>query len=224
VGEVASIVNKRDVYGNIDNIRLRQAFRSGDEKATPIVPTNKRFAEPAVPASFNGFVNPGAGNPQLYRVSTGHGGVMCEGCHGATHAEWPNGNPNANDNVTANQLQGHTGTIVECETCHTDVDSLSRDATPSSLRGPHGMHVVGANTDFATGKHKEKLEEGQNKNACRDCHGQNGEGTVLSRMAKDRELECKEDTAFCPDGKTALFPKGHAVGCVECHKNGLFED
>ena len=55
---------------------------------------------------------------KLYRVSTGHGGVMCEGCHGATHAEWPNANPNANDNVTAKQLQGHTGTIVECTTCH----------------------------------------------------------------------------------------------------------
>ena len=221
---VNSIVNLRDVDGNPDNIRLRQAFRSDDPKATPIVPTNKRFAEPAVPASFNGFDNPGAGNPQLYRVSTGHGGVMCEGCHGATHAEWPNVNPNANDNVTANQLQGHIGALIECGTCHTNINSLSPDATPNSLRGPHGMHVVGANTNFATGKHKEKLSKGQNKNACQACHGQDGLGTVLSRMAEDRVLECKEDTAFCPDGKTALFPKGHTVGCVECHKNGLFED
>jgi len=86
------------------------------------------------------------------------------------------------------------------------------------------LHAVGANTNFATGKHKEKLEEGQNKNACQACHGQDGLGTVLSRMAEERVLECKEDTEFCPDGKTALFPKGHAVGCVECHKNGLFED
>ena len=228
-GTPETITNTRDIDGNVDGIRLRQAYRSDDPKATPIVPTNKRFAEPAVPTMYanadgSTFANPGAGNPQLYRVSTGHGGVMCEGCHGATHAEWPNGNPNANDNVAANQLQGHTGPIVECDTCHTNVNNLSRDATANSLKGPHGMHVVGANTDFATGKHKEKLEEGQNKDACRDCHGQNGEGTVLSRMAKDRELECKEDTAFCPDGKTALFPKGHAVGCVECHKNGLFED
>ena len=228
-GTPDTITNTRDIDGNQDGIRLRQAYRSGDPKATPIVPTNKRFAEPAVPTMYanadgSTFSNPGAGNPQLYRVSTGHGGVMCEGCHGATHAEWPNGNPNANDNVTANQLQGHVGALIECGTCHTNVNSLSPDATPSSLRGPHGLHAVGANTDFATGKHKEKLEEGQNKDACRACHGEDGQGTVLSRMAEDRVLECKEDTAFCPDGKTVLFPKGHAVGCVECHENGLFED
>ena len=121
------IVNLRDINNNPDGIRLRQAFRVGDAKATPIVPVNTRFAENPIPQSFNGFDNPGFGNiassggarnPKLYRVSTGHEGVMCEGCHGATHAEWPNGNPNANDNVTANQLQGHTGTIVECSTCH----------------------------------------------------------------------------------------------------------
>jgi len=71
-----------------------------DAKATPIVPTNTRFAENPIPASFNGEPNKGAGtidtndaadgaaNPKLYRVSTGHGGVFCEGCHGATHAEF----------------------------------------------------------------------------------------------------------------------------------------
>ncbi len=112
------IENTRDSNDNLDGIRLRQAYRIGDNKATPIVPTNKRFAEPEVPNSFNGFLNPGAGNPQLYRVSTGHGGVMCEGCHGATHAEWPNANDAANDNQTAKQLQGHAGTIADCTTCH----------------------------------------------------------------------------------------------------------
>jgi len=211
-----TIVNKRDMDGNVDNLRLRQAYVSGDPKATPIVPTNKRFAEPAVPASFNGFDNPGAGNPQLYRVSTGHGGVMCEGCHGATHAEWPNANPASNDNVTADQLQGHTGTIVECGTCHTNVDNLSPDGSATSLRGPHGLHAVG-NTNFARGRHKEQ----RNNTECRACHGQNGEGTVLSRIAEDRVLECKDETAFCPDGNSTLFPKGHAVGCVECHSNKL---
>ena len=180
------------------------------------MPTNKRFAEPAVPASFNGFANPGAGNPQLYRVSTGHGGVMCEGCHGATHAEWPNGNPNANDNIAAGQLQGHVGAIIECGTCHTNVNNLSPDGSSSSLRGPHGLHAVG-DTNFARGRHKEN----RNSNECRACHGQNGQGTVLSRMATDRVLECKEDTAFCPNGNSVLFPKGHAVGCVECHDNEL---
>ena len=215
-GSVNSIVNTRDIDGNVDGIRLRQAYRTGDAKATPIVPTNKRFAEPAVPADFNGFANPGAGNPQLYRVSTGHGGVMCEGCHGATHAEWPNANPASNDNVTANQLQGHVGALIECGTCHTNVNDLSPDGSLNSLRGPHGLHAVG-DTNFARGDHRRN----RNENECRACHGQNGQGTVLSRMAEDRVLECKDQTAFCPNGNSVLFPKGHAVGCTECHSNEL---
>ena len=140
------IVNIKDNSNNIDGIRLRQAFRIGDSKATPIVPANTRFAENSIPQDFNGFANPGfatipdsdgAENPKLYRVSTGHGGVMCEGCHGATHAEWPNGNPNANDNVAANQLQGHTGTIIECSTCH-----VTSELASNTQGGPHGMHLV----------------------------------------------------------------------------------
>ncbi|HYQ72220.1 MAG TPA: cytochrome C, partial [Gammaproteobacteria bacterium] len=199
-GTPDTIVNTADVDGNVDGLRLRQAYRTGDAKATPIVPTNRRFAEPVVPASFNGFANPGAGNPQLYRVSTGHGGVMCEGCHGATHAEWPNANPASNDNITAGQLQGHTGTIVECDTCHTG--SLG-----NTLNGPHGMHVVG-NTSFADGGHEHVAEN--NRNACRACHGQNGEGSVLSRTAADRNL---------PD--IGFVPRGTPIRCNMCHSNEL---
>ncbi|MBL3591657.1 MAG: PKD domain-containing protein [gamma proteobacterium endosymbiont of Lamellibrachia anaximandri] len=207
-GDAGTVVNTRDMDGNVDGIRLRQAFLTGDTKATPIVPDNNRFAENIVPASFNGTANPGAGNPQLYRVSTGHGGVMCEGCHGATHAEWPNANPMSNDNVTANQLQGHTGTIVECDTCHTNVDSLSPNGSLQSLQGPHGMHAVGI-TSFADAKHKEKLD----KDACRECHGQNGEGSVLSRTAADRDFRGIKDGGF--------VPKGTPVTCTECHSNKL---
>jgi len=193
-------VNKVDTNGNTDGIRLRQAYKTGDTKATPIVPTNKRFSEPAVAASFNGFSNPGAGNPRLYRVSTGHGGVMCEGCHGATHAEWPNANPNANDNVTAIQLQGHTGTIAECSTCHgTAMDSRN------TLNGPHGMHPVGSGTSFARGGH-ENLASGSN---CSVCHGpgsrSSNKGTVLSAAKADRNLGGR------------LVRKGDPVGCSVCH-------
>jgi hypothetical protein len=177
------------------------------------VPTNKRFAEPAVPASFNGFDNPGAGNPQLYRVSTGHGGVMCEGCHGATHAEWPNGNPNANDNIAAGQLQGHVGAIIECGTCHQNGLASYR-----GLEGPHGLHVVGR-TNFADGGHESVAEN--NPNACRACHGQNGQGTVLARMATDRLLDCDDGGAFCGNDSTKLFPKGKMVRCDDCHENEL---
>jgi hypothetical protein len=213
-----ALVNVADTEGNTDGIRLRQAFKTGDSKATPIVPTNKRFAEPAVPESFNGFANPGAGNPQLYRVSTGHGGVMCEGCHGATHAEWPNARESANDNIAADQLQAHTGAIIECGTCHTNVDGLSPNGSLSSLRGPHGLHAVG-NTNFARSRHKENWSNAS-RAECRACHGQDGEGTVLSRMATDRYLQCKDEKGdVCNSSGTTLFAKGHMVGCNDCHEN-----
>ena len=205
-GDAGTVVNTRDVDGNVDGIRLRQAFITGDAKATPIVPGNNRFAENIVPASFNGEPNPGAGNPQLYRVSTGHGGVMCEGCHGATHAEWPNANPMSNDNTTANQLQGHTGTIVECTTCHTG-------DLGNTLDGPHGMHPVGDNTEFADGGHEDLAED--NLQACQACHGPGDRessqavGTVLSVAKADRDFRDLEDGGF--------VSKGTPIGCRTCH-------
>jgi hypothetical protein len=208
-----TITNQRDVYNNLDDIRLLQAFRTNDAKATPIVPTNKRFAEPVIPDSFNGFANPGAGNPKLYRMSAGHEGVMCEGCHGATHAEWPNANPIANDNLTANQLQGHTGTIIECSTCHEDGLSDYR-----GLEGPHGLHVVGR-TRFADGGHEAVAE--RDPDSCRACHGSRGQGTVLARMAADRTLYCDDGGIFCGSSSTKLFPKGKMVRCDDCHDNEL---
>lgn len=187
-----------------DGIRLMQAWRVGDKKATPIVPTNKRFAENTVATT---------GNPQLYRVSTGHEGVLCESCHGATHAIFPNANPNANDNVASIQLQGHAGMISECSTCH-------EGDLGDSLDGPHGMHAVGsAGRNFAQGDHAHTAEN--NPDACRACHGRNGEGTALSAMFTDRILECDEKTAFCPNGNSQLFTKGYQVTCTDCHENEL---
>jgi hypothetical protein len=217
-GTTNTVVNSVDSGGNVDGIRLRQAFLTGDAKATPIVPTNTRFAEPIVPAEFNGFANPGAGNPQLYRVSTGHGGVMCEGCHGATHAEWPNGNPFANDNVTANQLQGHTGTITECDTCHDATAFEDSGVHELTMNGPHGMHPVGS-VHWNTHHKEARVGGGAN---CRGCHGQNGEGTVLSRMTAERVLQCKDNSGdFCSGEGPKRFPKGHMVGCNDCHRNHL---
>jgi hypothetical protein len=202
------IENTRDSHDNLDGIRLRQAYRIGDSKATPIVPTNKRFAEPAVADSFNGFLNPGAGNPQLYRVSTGHGGVMCEGCHGATHAEWPNANPNANDNQTAKQLQGHAGTIADCGTCHSS-------SPGNNLDGPHGLHRIAFDsTPWASGSVHEDLAE-DNFDDCATCHGGTSRrdscGTVLSRALADRSFR----------GRTIL--KGEPVGCAVCHSGSYWE-
>ena len=190
-----------------DGLRLLRAWIDGN--ATPIESPASRFAE----------------NQSLYRLSgnddgagKGHGGVMCEGCHGSTHAIWPNPNPNANDNIAARQLQGHTGVIVECTTCHTNGD------LGITLEGPHGMHPVGG-TRFADGGHEDIAEH--NAQACRACHGRNGEGTALSRVAADRSFvidECEGGT-LCPGRERKNFrvslKKGQQVTCRMCHKNKL---
>jgi hypothetical protein len=185
-----------------DGIRLLQAYLPGDTDATPIKSNASRFAE----------------NASLYRLSNGHGGVMCEGCHGSTHAIWPNQNPFSNDNVTAQQLQGHTGTLTECVTCHAE------GTLGTSLDGPHGMHPVGGSS-FADGGHEEIAEN--NPDACRACHGLNGEGTVLSKVAVDRSFtieECEGGT-LCSGGETenftVNFQKGDLVSCHLCHQNEL---
>ena len=200
------VVNTADMNGNPDGIRLRQAYRHGDAKATPIVPDNKRFAEPVAPAEFNGATNAGAGNPQLYRVSTGHGGVMCEGCHGATHAEWPNANPNANDNLAANQLQGHTGSIIECTTCH-----VTSELPDDTQEGPHGMHLVNDRRFWKEG-HKDLAKQENGKpggGTCGSCHGSDHRGTVLSRAPVDR--------SFFVEGSDRTVTAGEPVGCDLCH-------
>ncbi len=192
-----------------DGIRLIQAYLDTDNSATPIESSNSRFAE----------------NQSLYRLSgsndgsgKGHEGIMCEGCHGSTHAIWPNANPLANDNLTASTVQGHTGSIVECESCH------AKGTLGNTLGGPHGMHPVGGSS-FADGGH-EKLAEKQ-ADSCRSCHGNNGEGTVLSKVATDRSFvieECEKGT-LCPGNEVKNFTvnlkKGEQVSCILCHKNEL---
>jgi hypothetical protein len=205
-GSTDTVVNPFDADGNPDNIRLFRAYLSNDTKATPIVPTNKRFAENVIEAdnpAVAGPDDPRIGNPMLYRVSTGHEGIFCEACHGSTHGIWPNRNPNANDNVTAMQLQGHRGTISECSTCH-------EGDLGNTLDGPHGMHPVG-DTSFSNGGHEGLAE--RNSDACRACHGVNGEGTVLSRAATDRVLS--------NEGGTVNVARGEPVTCTLCHSNEL---
>ena len=133
----------------------------------------------------------------------------CEGCHGSTHAIWPNALASANDNVAAIQLQGHAGTITECSTCHTSL--------PLTLGGPHGMHNVnsaGWNTE-----HEDFYED--NPKACQACHGRNLEGTVLSRTAADRDYlrdEDDDDDDEGGGGQTIHLVKGTPVSCDMCHE------
>jgi len=67
-----------------------------------------------------------------------------------------------------------------------------------------------------------------NDASCRGCHGNNGQGTVLSRTAADRTLLCKEDEKC--DGKFMIngeeerlifVPRGTEVSCTLCHDNKI---
>ncbi len=147
-----------------------------------------------------------AENQKLYRLSQGHGGVLCQGCHGGTHAEWPNPNAAANDNIAASQLQGHSGTLIECTTCH------AAGSLGLTLKGPHGMHPV--NDPTWNLKHSDVAES--NKDACRACHGMKGEGTPLSRVAATRTLKADDDGK-----KTVTLLAGTPVRCNTCHENKL---
>ena len=203
-----AVDNLSDSQGVIvasDGIRLLQAFRRGDLNATPILALNKRFAE----------TQDGEGNDHLYRLSKGHGGVMCEGCHGSTHAIWPNPVLTSNDNITSVDLQGHTGTLTECDTCH------EQGSLGLTLDGPHGMHPV---NDFNwTKNHKEIAEH--NGGTCQTCHGKAGEGTVLARTAADRVGLCKDKKgSLCSsEGQKPKLVKGTEVSCTLCHGNYINE-
>lgn len=165
--------------------RKKQAYLTGDASASPLVAPNKRFAE-----------NTGT----LFRFSKGHGGVFCEGCHGSTHAIWPNADAGANDNITSTNLQGYSGKIIECNTCHKP-GTLAR-----TTNGPHGLHNVNDSRWYDEG-HENYYE--QNKNNCKACHGQNLTGTALSRMAAARN--------FSFEHGTVSFRKGDLVRCDHCH-------
>jgi hypothetical protein len=219
-GTAGTLVNPTDTLGNTDGIRLPAAYHAGDTKATPIVPTNKAFAEDVV-AEGGGA----DGNPKLYRVSTGHGGLFCEACHGSTHAEWPSSNPNANDNLPAKDLQGHSGYIAECQVCHEPTDAT----LPLGNNGPHGMHAIvdlepAAGTGFLPDdrwniQHRNYRNTGP---GCESCHGTNLMGTVLSRTADDRTVRCKTNQGSLPEcaagQTTAVIPKGTPVGCGFCRR------
>ena len=200
-----NLANSSNVIKADDGIRLLQAYRKGDISAEPIMAINRRFAETMDSDNKN----------HLYRLSKGHGGVMCEGCHGSTHAIWPNPLALSNDNQNAIDLQGHAGTIIECDTCHNE-GSLGL-----TLKGPHGMHPV--NNQTWTKDHKELAEH--NGGECKTCHGKNGEGTVLSKAAQNRVGLCKDEkgTLCSHEDQRPTIPKGAKVSCTMCHGNYINE-
>jgi hypothetical protein len=71
------------------------------------------------------------------------------------------------------------------------------------------MHNVNS-TDWNL-EHKHFYEG--NRNACRACHGQNLEGTELSRTAEDRDYLRDDD-----GDRTIHISKGTPVSCNLCHE------
>lgn len=63
---------------------------------------------------------------QLYRNSTGHGGLYCEACHNSTHAILPSREAKDNQQVVA--LQGQASQLSQCTVCH---------QTAPGAGGPH---------------------------------------------------------------------------------------
>ncbi|MEZ5293149.1 MAG: Ig-like domain-containing protein [Vicinamibacterales bacterium] len=159
-----------------------------DGSPRPVV--NPIFAtEPDAPAS----------GLSLYRFSAGHGGLQCAACHGSTHAEYPASH--ANDNLQSVALQGHAGTLGECNACHT------ASVPTQTAGGPHGMHPVGPRW---VQDHHDVAE--RDPVPCRDCHGANYRGTELSRTFSAR-------TMF-----NRAFFKGQQVGCYTCHRGPTSDD
>ena len=200
-----TVINARDTYGNTDGLRLLMTYKLSDHKDNggpdnlPLMKfPESRFATTESLYRLSGADNSGTG------MEKGHGGLSCEGCHGSTHAIWPNANPYANDNKAANDIQGHSGPIIECASCH-------EGNLGNTLEGPNGMHPVG-DTGFSDGGHEDMAEQ-NNGNACRACHGLNGEGSVLARAATARVLQ--------NEGKTVSLSKGEIVTCTLCHDNEL---
>ncbi|HEY6940811.1 Ig-like domain-containing protein [Dokdonella sp.] len=156
----------------------------------------------AVDATFATTPDTPAPGFSLYRFSTGHGGVKCEGCHGSTHAEYPSSH--RNDNLQSIALQGHAGVLVECATCH-----AMQPATVGG--GPHGMHPVGQ--AWVSG-HADAVEA-NGVAPCRACHGADDRGSVLSYSKADRMLA----TDF---GARHFWP-GFRIGCYACHDGATNE-
>jgi hypothetical protein len=137
----------------------------------------------------------------LYRFSEGHGGLQCSACHGSTHAIYSSSHLNDNLQITA--IQSHKGTLVECASCHGSQPN-------TSTGGPHGMHPLG--DDWVDDHH-----DAPNMSGCRDCHGADSRGTVLSRSHADRTLHTGEF------GTKHLW-RGYQVSCYLCHNGPNSED
>jgi hypothetical protein len=168
----------------------KRASTAVDANGVAIVPSDHTFATNA---------NTPVPGLNLYRFSTGHGGLQCEACHGATHAEYPSSH--VDDNTQSIAVQGHSGTVAECKACHTTV--------PKTVDGgPHGMHTTG---DTWVKGHEDVNKKGTATTpSCAYCHGTTSAGTPLSAIKEAK-------TVNAGDFGTKNWPVGYQVSCFSCH-------
>jgi hypothetical protein len=138
----------------------------------------------------------------LFRFSKGHGGLQCEACHGATHGIYPSAEPG--DNYQSIALQGHTGTIAECNVCHSPVPDTAN-------KGPHGLHTVGQRW---VSRHQDVAENGSSQ--CAPCHGNTFRGGLISRTSMSRTFQIEDGSI--------TFTTGHSISCYDCHNGPNGED
>ncbi len=164
----------------------RRDLSAVDSRGNVKKPADKRFATNAnVPSQ--GY--------NLYRFSKGHGGLQCEACHGATHAEYTSSHDG--DNVQSIETQGHVGTLAECNACHAKVPI-------TATGGPHGLHTIGS---AWVGRHGSAAEA--NRQACAYCHGKDFRGSPLGKTQSAR--------SFNVEGRTVKYSAGQQVSCYDCH-------
>jgi hypothetical protein len=126
-----------------------------------------------------------------FKESKGHGNLNCSACHGSTHAIYPS--TKAEDNLQNERIQGYSGTLSNCASCHGEMIYTSNE-------GPHGLHQIGENW---VRNHEDVAERGTE--SCQSCHGEDYRGSELSRMFETRVLDRK------------TFEKGYQIGCYDCH-------
>ena len=158
-----------------------------DASGNLVKPADRRFATNA---------NRPATGFDLFRASKGHGGIQCEACHGATHAEYPSSH--TNDNLQSIALQGYAGTVRECTVCHTNVPV-------SATGGPHGMHSIGQTWVKEHHDHVERV----GVVTCAYCHGSDYRGGPLAQV--------KVAKTFSTEHGSKSYAAGQNVGCYDCH-------
>ena len=192
-GNLTALANPaRRAYQDLPNCQACHTT-SAPYQATSAVDASGKL-HTTTDTTFATTANVPVAGASLYSASTGHGGLQCAACHGATHAEAESAV--TNDNLQSQDLQGAAGVIGDCTACH-------KNGVSSATGGPHGMHNVGANW---VSQHPDQV---RNRAACAVCHDSSYQGSVLSRSWLSRNLNNRY-------ANIQTF-RGYQIGCYTCH-------